>query len=378
MNRQITCLWKEPQVTKEYHAAVSLHGHTIHSQESLAFIPEHASENWILRWLLSLKEREALQKSNIIVDFHRAHWTPFMMPSAAYEVESGQITEQLGLRAMVSLTDHDNIQAALQLRVHKDESEVPISVEWTVPYQDSELHLGVHNLPPAGAESIVAAMNEYTDHPRERVLKTMLAELDRTKEVLVVLNHPMWDLCRLGEQEHLNVVRTFMAKLGQYVHALELGGLRSWEENRRAYEIAMQINQPVIGGGDRHGCEPSGVVNLTNATSFAEFVQEVRERRAHVLFMPQYAKPLWSRVLQTVLDVTQHQPDHVLGPYWDDRTFHPDHMGVMRPLSELWKRRPPFIEAVFSVFRLLENDAVRQAVAAPQRQMDFLLSREEA
>lgn len=378
MHRQITCLWKEPQVAKGYQSAVSLHGHTIYSRESLDFIPEHAAGTPILRWLLSLKEQEALRKRSIVTDFHRAHWTPPMTPNAAYELEYGQIARQLGLFAMVSLTDHDNIQAPLRLRVHKEGLNVPISVEWTVPYEDSELHLGVHNLPPARAEAMVVAMNEYTANPRERALKAMLADLDNTEDVLIVLNHPLWDLCRLGEEAHLNLLRSFIAKLGQYVHALELGGLRSWEENRRTYEIAVQINQPVIGGGDRHGCEPSGVVNLTNATCFSEFVQEVRKRRTHVLFMPQYAKPLWTRVLQTVLDVSRHQPDHILGPYWDDRTFHPDRDGVMKPLSQLWVRRPRFIEAVFAVFRLLENDAIRQTIASPQQQMDFSLTREEA
>ncbi len=36
------------------------------------------------------------------------------------------------------------------------------------------------------------------------------------------------------------------------------------------------VETPVISGGDRHGCEPNGVINLTAARTFSEFAQEVR------------------------------------------------------------------------------------------------------
>jgi len=55
---------------------------------------------------------------------------------------NGRQIANLGLRPLVSLTDHDNIDAGLAL---EDE---PISVEWTVPYERSIVHLGIHNLPP--------------------------------------------------------------------------------------------------------------------------------------------------------------------------------------------------------------------------------------
>ena len=202
------------------------------------------------------------------------------------------------------------------------------------------------------------------------------------KDVLIVLNHPLWDIVGAGEEIHREAVHSFMAKLGQCIHAFELGGLRSWEENRSVYELAAEWNVAVIAGGDRHGCEPSACLNLTNAGSFPEFITEVRnQKRTHLLFMPQYARPLWTRVLQVVMDTTLEQPGNPAGTYWDDRTFHPDHTGTLRPLSELWKRRPEFIEFVFSAFRLLENGAMRHAIASAMRrrqQMQFRLGQEEA
>jgi len=87
--------------------------------------------------------------------FSRAYWTPPLTPASAMRVERTQI-ENLGLRPLVSLTDHDNIDAGLAL---KDE---PISVEWTVPYERSVLHLGIHNLPVDSARSWISVMAAYT------------------------------------------------------------------------------------------------------------------------------------------------------------------------------------------------------------------------
>lgn len=382
MERKIDCLWKEPRAAEGYQTAVSLHGHTNFSHESLHFISDFARKNRILRWLLAVKDREAVRESQVHIDFDRAYWTPPLTPSAAYDVETRQISEQLGLRSIVSLTDHDNIHAALLLRVHKDTAEVPISTEWSVPYGGGELHVGLHNLPPGQAEAMLATMNAYTANPKEAVLKDVLADLHARKDVLIVLNHPMWDIVGAGEEIHREAVHSFMAKLGQYVHAFELGGLRGWEENRKVYEMAAEWNVAILAGGDRHGCEPSACLNLTNAASLTEFIAEVRNhKRTHLLFMPQYARPLWARVLQVVLDTTQEQPGNPSGTYWDDRTFHPDSSGTLRPISQLWQRRPAFIEGVFGMFRLLEHSAIRQAIASQVRrrqQMHFFFGQEEA
>jgi hypothetical protein len=382
VERKIACLWKEPHAAEGYRTAVSLHGHTNCSKESLHFIADFAVKVGLLRWLLALKERESIRESQIRFDFNRAYWTPPLTPNAAFDVEIGQIHEHLGLNGIISLTDHDNIQAPELLRVHKDTAAVPISIEWSVPYGGDELHLGLHNLPDVDAQAFAARMNAYTVEPTDRVLKEILAELDTRPDVLIVLNHPMWDIAGAGRDLHREAVHSFMGRLGQHIHAFELGGLRSWEENREVYELAGEWNVAVIGGGDRHGCEPSACLNLTHAASFPEFISEVRTRkRTHLLFMPQYARPLWERMLQVVLDATAHQPHNPDGAHWDDRTFHPDPNGNLRPLSQLWQRRPPFIEATFGMFRLLESGAIRQAIASHVRrrqQMQFLLGQEEA
>jgi hypothetical protein len=57
VERKVTCFWKEPRAAEAYQTAVSLHGHTIYSQESLNFISDLVGKVRLLRWLLAMKER---------------------------------------------------------------------------------------------------------------------------------------------------------------------------------------------------------------------------------------------------------------------------------------------------------------------------------
>jgi len=148
----------------------------------------------------------------------------------------------------------------------------------------------------------------------------------------------MWDLYLIGQEKHEFLVNEFLLKNGNFLHAMELNGLRHWEENRRARRLAEKWNMLTISGGDRHGVEPNANINLTNATSFTEFVHEIRRhKKSNMLFMPQYAEPWKHRILQSAIDAVRNYPEFPQGSRnWDDRVYHPDANGVARPLSELW------------------------------------------
>jgi hypothetical protein len=364
LQRKVTYLWKEPEAARAYRTAVSLHGHTNHSRESLYFIPEYANYHPLLRKALAFLDRDAQRKSDIKLDFNRAYWTPPLPPLAAYQLERDQIEQKLNLGSMVSITDHDNIEAPMLLRVVPEARRIPVSTEWSVPYRDTILHLGVHNLPSARAESIMAQLQAFTVSPEESLLPDLLAMLDEIPEVLIVLNHPMWDLAHIGPQRHEHAVSGFLADLGMFVHALELGGLRSWEENQRVLHLAEGWNQLVISGGDRHGCEPSAVLNLTGAECFSEFVVDTRKhRRSHVLFMPHYAEPHTTRIVRAFTEIVQEYPEFPQGSrLWDERTYHPNSAGALQPISELWEGTPGFVKVAFAGLRCLGVDPVRKAL----------------
>jgi hypothetical protein len=137
--------WENPPALRDFRTAVSLHGHTMHSQECLSFLPRYLHRIPGVSQVARRYQQPALG-AGPAVDFSRAYWTPPLNPAAALRLERGQI-ERLGLQPLVSLTDHDDVEAGLALQMSHDRVSTPVSVEWTVPYGASILHLGIHNLP---------------------------------------------------------------------------------------------------------------------------------------------------------------------------------------------------------------------------------------
>jgi hypothetical protein len=336
----ISYLWRDRKATEGFRTGVSLHSHTNQSHETLDFLAKWGNQYpWVHQLLTRLEQRsERMHKFHI--DYAASYWTPPMTPKLAFDLESRQV-EKLNLRPMVSITDHDNIKAPMLLRTVPSARPIPVSVEWSAPYGEQSFHLGVHNLPSAKATEWMETLADFTANPSESLdgrLTEILKALDEEPNVLVVFNHPLWDLYLIGKERHQFLLNEFLQKNGAFLHALELNGLRNWDENRAVRQLAERWNMLLISGGDRHGVEPNANLNLTNAASFTEFVHEVRrEKKSDVLFMPQYAEPWKHRLLQSTIDAIRHYPEFPQGSRtWDERVYHPDANGVVRPLSELW------------------------------------------
>ena len=183
--------WSPGFSAESFQAGVSLHSHTLHSREPLDFLYRAANHSWLLRALLRESERRYAAYYGARLDLARGWWTPPLAPLDAYTVEFDQI-KALGLTPLVSLTDHDNIEAPTSLQAIDATRKVPISIEWTVPIRDTFFHLGVHNLPPPRARSIFHQMQEFTGKPNAAVLTEILAglhanpgTLDRTESSAV-------------------------------------------------------------------------------------------------------------------------------------------------------------------------------------------------
>ena len=95
------------------------------------------------------RTRETAQKIAGSCRFRPRYWTPPLTPKLAYETEREQIENILGMMSLVSLTDHDNIDAPILLQTMSGDARTPVSVEWSVPFGGTVFHLGVHNLPMA-------------------------------------------------------------------------------------------------------------------------------------------------------------------------------------------------------------------------------------
>src|SRR5262249_18628925 len=112
--------WRESRATDSNITGVSLHSHTMHSQECLSFLPRHLHVAPGISQIVTYYERVRR------VDFARAWWTPPLSPASALTLEREQIAK-LGLQPIVSITDHDDIEAGLTLGITADSSDTPIS-----------------------------------------------------------------------------------------------------------------------------------------------------------------------------------------------------------------------------------------------------------
>ena len=354
----ISYSWRERDAAQGFISGVSLHSHTCNSKETLDFLATMGTEFKVLRPIFDNRERRCRELHGFELNYKQSYWTPPLPPHLAFKLEKSQIEDRLQLPALVSITDHDDIQAPLSLRADPRSCDTPISVEWTVPYRDSVFHLGIHNLPVTSAAVWMQTLAEVTATTSAARLPEILHALHSFPDTLIVFNHPVWDLNKVGSARHLFCIDEFMRTNNPFIHAMELNGLRGWQENRQVELLAQKWNQLLISGGDRHGAQPNANTNLTHASTFEEFVHEVRiERISHILFMPQYAIPWRYRVFESTLDVIRYYPDFPEGSRnWDDRVYHPDHNGVIRPVSQLWPqvgREPLFVRFVLSAARLL-------------------------
>jgi hypothetical protein len=363
MRSNIHLQWSASSPVRRFRTGVSLHSHTLYSREGLDFISQVARRAPLLAGALRRGERQYLKIHGVPLDLSRGWWTPPLGPHEAWTLEQSQIQE-LCLNPLVSITDHDSIEAPASLQVLDECKGTPVSVEWTIPLPPSFLHVGVHNLPLAEAREIFARMDAFRRDPRLDNLTELLAELDSHPETLIALNHPMWDEVGIGAAAHEQIAREFVNRFGQFIHAFELNGLRPWKENRRALVFAREINKPAISGGDRHVIEPNAVLNLTNADTFSEFVEEIRGGWSDVLVMPQYREAHAARIFHNMIDVLRTYERHANGwRLWSDRVFYLCDDGVVRSLTELFgtsSGTPTAVTAFVGALRLFSAPPMRR------------------
>ena len=317
-----------------YRSGVSLHSHTMHSKESLGRLPTYIEKFRIGGYIIERELGRLHLYQGWSFDFSKYYWTPPLSPREAFELESQTIETNFGLSPLVSLSDHDNIEAGLHLRMLEPTHDAPISVEWTAPFEQTVFHLGIHNLPVARAKDWMAALQEYTKGPSEPKLGQLLAGLHACPSVLIVLNHPHWSAENIHPDAHRRCLKTFLEKYRPLLHALELNGLRSRRENSETLALGESLGMPVISGGDRHGCEPNAALNLTRATTFESFVWEIREqRRSEIVLMPQYFDPLPLRLVENTWHALADAPGEFGRSHWMSRVFI-EVNGEAKPLSQ--------------------------------------------
>jgi len=337
-------LHEAENLTPKAKTGVSLHCHTEHSREMLDFVPHYAAKLPIINYFWQMEQKKYLKRKGKELDFSWTFWTPPLAAQEVYNLEKSQINET-GLDALVSLSDHDSIDANLKVNEQTENSKAPISMEWTVPFEYGFFHVGVHNLPKKRAVELTQILLGYTfkkdkkeNHSNEK-LHEAFSLLNSIPEILVVLNHPLWDIELVGKEKHAQLLKNFIKEHGRWIHAFEINGFRLWSENKAVIEMAEALGYPIVTGGDRHGCKPNTVINLTNSRTFDEFVEEIRvDRRSEVVLMPEYKQPLHSRQMQSFAEILKHYPEFPEGrKNWCDRIYTDSGDGLgTRPMSVYW------------------------------------------
>src|SRR5262249_23645477 len=204
-------------------------------------------------------------------------------------------------------------------------TDVPLSFEWSVPFQGSLFHLGVHGISAASIDETMRALTAYTAGPAStpQRLEELLDWLAECRKTFLILNHPYWDLARVGQLRHDSALLAFLRAYRDRIHGLELNGYRSWAENRLVLPLATGFGIPVVGGGDRHGLSPNTIVNMTRAEDLAGFADELRvERASHCVVFPEYTEPFVARILQSAAEILGPLHAHHRGQTtWPERVF---------------------------------------------------------
>jgi len=339
-------------------AAVSLHSHSECSRETLEFIPRLAKRIPVVAVFYERGMAQYQREHGQPLDLGEWYFRPPMSPAGLIAAEQAHLAQRLNLPGLVSMTDHDTVEGPQTLRSN-GQTDVPLSFEWSVPFDGCLFHLGVHGIAPASIDAIMRALAAYTAGPpagATKYLGELLDWLCECPETLIVLNHPYWDLADIGQLRHDSTLFAFLRAHQERIHALELNGYRSWDENRLVIPLAKGFDLPLVGGGDRHALAPNAIVNLTHAREFAEFVFELRvDRRSHCVVFPEYADPFVARILQSAADILGPLPHHHRGQItWAERVFITVN-GREQSVASMWEREPLWLRGVVAITRAIAS-----------------------
>jgi len=340
-----------------FRSAVSLHSHSDRSRETLEFVPSLARSIPMVATLFARTLAGYERQHGRALDFAHCFWRPPLTPAAVVASERHHLEQRLDRPALVSLTDHDTIEGPRTLRAGR--TDMPLSVEWSVPFEKTVFHLGVHAIPPARVDEAERVFASYTARG-EGDLGAVFDWLVECPETFIVLNHPCWDMPGIGSLQHDSLVLTFLRRYRDRIHGLELNGYRSWNENRRVLPLAEGFGLPVVGGGDRHGLSPNTIVNLTAATCLGEFARDLRAGRStSCVIFPEYLQPFAGRLLTGAAEWVTAVNESGAGRTWSDCVFATID-GADIPLSAVWTRAPGWVRTALGLTQLLGSNTIQR------------------
>ena len=291
-----------PDPYREFGYAVSLHNHSCHSVEKLAAL-NHVIKRSFMRPLSGTLQRSFGLGGIPDLNYAEITFNPPYTPEDVYRTEADAAAKWGFDGVHLAITDHDEFAGGLALLRGRTDlnGRVAISEELSLWFQGHLFHLGVCHLPEIGVESVHAQIQEAARNQRY----DELFELLKASGCLVILNHP---LVAWAPGSQTIPAADLLHRYGWAIHALEVNGMRSREENDRVLELARQWRKPVVGGGDSHLLVASSVISLSRAGTFKDFIAEVKDGHAVPFVTPEYFAPLrWKLFLRVLFFISRYR-----------------------------------------------------------------------
>jgi predicted metal-dependent phosphoesterase TrpH len=285
---------------REFGYAVSLHNHSCHSVEKLAAL------NQVVKLGFMQPLKGILQRSFGLGDITNLNYgeitfNPPYTPENVYQMESAAAAPWGFDGAHFTITDHDEFAGSLALLRERPDlnGRVAIGEELSLWYQGHLFHLGLSGLPEKDIDETHARIQSAARGGRHDELFEILA----SSGCLVVLNHP---LVAWAPGAKAIPITDLLTRYGWAIHAFEVNGMRRREENDRVLELARQWQKPVVGGGDSHLLVASSIISLSRASSFKDFIAEVKDGHAVPFVTANYFAPLNWKLFLRVLFFMSH------------------------------------------------------------------------
>jgi hypothetical protein len=291
-----------PYPDREFGYAVSLHNHSCHSVEKLAALNHVVKKAFMRPWSGILQNSFGLGG---VSDLNYADITfnPPYTPEDVYQMEAAAAAKWGYDGVHFTITDHDEFAGNLALLHCRPDlnGRIAVSEELSLWFEGHLFHLGVCHLPESGAEETHTQIQSAARGRRYGELFEILA----ASRCLVVLNHPL--VAWVPGAQAIPAAQ-LLSRYGGAIHALEVNGMRPREENDRVLELARHWRKPVVGGGDSHLLVASSVISLSRATTFQDFIAEVKDGHAVPFVTPEYFAPLkWKLTLRVLFFISRYR-----------------------------------------------------------------------
>lgn len=315
-----------PHPDREFGYAVSLHNHSCHSVERLAAL-NHVVRKAFMRPVSGIVQRSFGLGGIPDLNYADVTYNPPYTPEDVYNMEATAAARWGFDGIHFAITDHDEFagNVALQRARPDMNGRTAISEELSLWFEGHLFHLGICHIPESRPQDThdqiqAAARGKRYDE---------LFETLKASGCLVILNHP---LVAWKPGAPAIPVEGLLARYGWAIHALEINGMRTREENDAVLTLAREWRKPVVGGGDSHLLVPSSVLSLSRAASFKDFVAEVKEGQAVPFVTPEYFAPLnWKLTLRVLFFISRYRQ---IASYQG------------QPVAEMLKRRRVLLDPV--------------------------------